>query len=77
MIKSDNNFNSVKSRQILLDQKAILNSLEDLLNIDYIKEDKIHDTPIITVNWTRIRDIGKFMFKRLYRLESICVSEVG
>jgi len=77
MIKSDNNFNSVKSRKILLDQKAILNSLESLLKIDYIKEDKIHDTPIITVNWTRIRDIGKFMLKRLFRLESICVIEVG
>jgi len=75
--KSKNNLKSVKSRELLLDQKAILMNLEELLNIDYIKEDKIDDIPIVTVNWTRIRDIGIFMFKRLCRLESICASEVG
>jgi len=76
-LNSKNNFKSVKSREFLLDQNAILVNLEELLNIDYIKEDKIKNIPIITVNWTRIRDIGKFMLKRFYRLESICVSEVG
>ena len=75
-LNSKNNFKSVKSREFLLDQKAILMNLEELLNIDYIKEDKINNIPIITVNWTRIRDIGIFMLKRLYRLEYICVSEV-
>jgi Ni,Fe-hydrogenase III large subunit/NADH:ubiquinone oxidoreductase subunit C len=76
-LNSKNSLKSVKSREILLDQKVLLINLEDLLNIDYIKEDKIKNIPIITVNWTRIRDIGKFMLNRLYRLESICVSEVG
>jgi len=75
-LNSNNNINSVKSRKILLNQKETLNNLEDLLNIDYIKEDKIHDIPIVTVSWTRIRDIGIFMLKRLYRLESIYVSEI-
>ena len=76
-LNSKNNIKSVKSRNILLDQESILINLEELLNIDYIKEDKIKNIPIINVNWTRIRDIGNFMLKRLFRLESICVSEVG
>ena len=71
------NFKSVKSREILLDQKSILLNLEDLLNSDYIKEDTANNISIITVNWTRIRDIGIFMLKRLYRLDTICVSEIG
>ena len=76
-LNSKNNFKSVKSREILLDQNSILLDLEDFINIDYIKEDTTNNIPIITVNWTRIRDIGIFMLKRLYRLQSICVSEVG
>ncbi|QEE15480.1 hypothetical protein DSAG12_01306 [Promethearchaeum syntrophicum] len=75
--KSKTTLESVKSREFLLDQNVILMNLEELLNIDYIKEDKIIDIPIVTVNWTRIRDIGNFMCKRLFRLESICVSELG
>jgi len=76
-LNSKSNIQSVKSREILLDQNSILLDLEDFINIDYIKEDTTNNIPIITVNWTRIRDIGIFMLKRLYRLESICVSEVG
>ncbi len=76
-INTKKNFNSVKSREILLDQKATLMNLEDLLNVDFTKVDRFNNIPIITVNWTRIRDIGIFMLNRLYLLESICISEVG
>ncbi len=71
---------SIKSRDILLDQKKTIKNIENFLNIDFIKEDStnnLHCVPIIAINWTRIRDIGHFMQQRLYNLENIYVSEVG
>ncbi|MHA1720074.1 MAG: hypothetical protein ACTSWX_03545 [Promethearchaeota archaeon] len=71
---------SIKSRDILLDQKKTIKNIENFLNIDFIKEDStnnLHSVPIIAINWTRIRDIGHFMQQRLYNLENIYVSEVG